>query len=112
MEPFTRNGNHTAHRQVDNWLSWTAGDRAALKGCVKVFLFSLLSSLEFSDAKVYEPCMRALLGTASHFCEVVVLKLRTRSASASLALTDYSQVDMLGLRYKSVNFGAALEGFV
>ena len=35
----------------------------------------LLSSLELSDTKVYEPQMRALLGTASHFCEVVDLKL-------------------------------------
>jgi len=31
----------------------------------------LLSSLELSDTKVYEPSIRALLGTASHFCEVV-----------------------------------------
>ena len=37
----------------------------------------LLSSLELSDAQVYEPQIRARLGTASHFCEVVVLKLRT-----------------------------------
>jgi len=37
----------------------------------------LLSSLEWSDTKVYEPEIRALLGTASHFCEVVVLKLIT-----------------------------------
>jgi len=37
----------------------------------------LLSSLELSDTKVYEPQIRALLGTASHLCEVVVLKLRT-----------------------------------
>jgi len=37
----------------------------------------LLSSLELSDTKVYEPCIRALLGTASHFCQVAVLKLRT-----------------------------------
>jgi len=37
----------------------------------------LLSSLELSDTQVYEPLIRALLGTASHFCEVVVLKLRT-----------------------------------
>jgi len=36
-----------------------------------------LSSLELSDAKVYEPQIRARLGTASHFCELVVLKLRT-----------------------------------
>ena len=32
----------------------------------------LLSSLELSDAKVYEPYVRALLETASDFCEVVV----------------------------------------
>ena len=31
----------------------------------------LLSSLELSDTQVYEPSIRALLGTASHFCEVV-----------------------------------------
>ena len=35
---------------------------------------SLLSSLELSDTKEYEPEIRALLGTASQFCEVVVLK--------------------------------------
>ena len=38
----------------------------------------LLASLVLSDTKVYEPYIRALLGTASHSCEVVVLKLRTR----------------------------------
>jgi len=27
-----------------------------------------------SDTTIYEPEIRALLGTASHFCEVVVLK--------------------------------------
>ena len=37
----------------------------------------LLSSLELSDTQVYEPYIRALLGTDSHFCEVVVLTLRT-----------------------------------
>ena len=37
----------------------------------------LLSSLELNDAKVYEPQIRALLGTSSHFCEEVVLKMRT-----------------------------------
>ena len=36
----------------------------------------LLSSIELSDTQVYEPYIRARLGTASHFCEVVVLKLR------------------------------------
>ena len=38
----------------------------------------LLLSLKLSDTKVYEPQIRALLGTAPHFCEVVVLRLRTR----------------------------------
>jgi len=40
---------------------------------------SLLYSLELSDTKIYEPQIRAFLGTASHFCKVVVPKLRTAS---------------------------------
>ena len=32
----------------------------------------LLSSLELIDTKAYEPQIRALLGTASQFCKVVV----------------------------------------
>jgi hypothetical protein len=36
----------------------------------------LLSSLELSDAQIYEPQIRALFGTASHFCEAVVVELR------------------------------------
>ena len=46
--------------------------------------YLLLSSLELSDTKVYKPWIRALLGTAAHFCEVVVLKLRTQSLTASV----------------------------
>ena len=42
----------------------------------------LLSSLDLSDKKVHEPKIRALLGTAAHFCEVVVLKLRTAAGKA------------------------------
>jgi len=34
---------------------------------------SLRSSLELSDTQVYGPAVRALLETASHFCEVAVL---------------------------------------
>ena len=50
-----------------------AGPRAAL-----VFPPSLLiSSLELSDTKVYQPEIRALLETNSHFCEVIVFELRT-----------------------------------
>ena len=35
---------------------------------------SLLSSLEFRDTQVHEPQIRALLRTASHFCEIDCLK--------------------------------------
>ena len=35
----------------------------------------LPASPELSDTRVYRPDIRALLGTAAHFCEVVVLKL-------------------------------------
>jgi len=35
--------------------------------------------------KVYEPEIRARLGTAAHFCEVVVLKLRTFSKVNNMA---------------------------
>jgi len=48
----------------------------------------LLSSLELSDKKVGEPRIRALIGTASHFCEVVVLKLRRVCAVPSLPFQD------------------------
>jgi hypothetical protein len=34
------------------------------------------------------------------------------SSSASLGLTDYSQVDILGMRYKSVNFGRKGKGAI
>ena len=43
---------------------------------VSLSLSLLLSSLELSDTHVYEPYIRALLGTAAHLCKVV-LKLRT-----------------------------------
>ena len=43
----------------------------------------LLASLELSDTKVYEPEIRALLGTASHFCEVVVLELRLKPSGVA-----------------------------
>jgi hypothetical protein len=42
----------------------------------------LLLNLELSDTKVYEPSIRTLLGTASHFCELVVLKLKVRPLSS------------------------------
>jgi len=42
-----------------------------------LFFFFITMGLELSDTKVYAPEIRALLGTASYFCEAVVLKLRT-----------------------------------
>ena len=53
---------------------------------------SLLSSLELSDTKVYEPQIRALLGTASHFCKVVVLKSSRQARSGE---RDAEVADML-----------------
>ena len=51
------------------------------RGLVEVLSSSLLpSSLELSDAKVNESWLRALLGTASLFCELVFLDL-SRSTS-------------------------------
>ena len=40
--------------------------------------------LELRDTKVYEPGTRALLGTASHFCEAVVLESRTVPSGTAL----------------------------
>ena len=42
-----------------------------LENPVFVFFSLLLSSLELSDTQVYEPEIRARLGTAAHFCEPV-----------------------------------------
>ena len=38
------------------------------------FFLLLLSILELSDTTIYEPYIRALLGTASRFCEAVVVR--------------------------------------
>ena len=54
--------------------------------CVPLFSSLLHSSLELSDTQVYEPQIRALLGTASHFCQVVFLKLRTVPIGTALSL--------------------------
>ena len=55
----------------------------------EVFSSSLLhSSPELSDKKVYEPQIQALLGTASHFCQVVVLNLGTGSGGAGDGVCD------------------------
>ena len=71
----TRNNRNTGRfvpgrieRQVD--LGCSPSSRGSL------FSSLLLSILELSDTQLYEPWIRALLGTTSRFCKVVVLKLR------------------------------------
>ena len=52
---------------------------------VRMLTFFFLIALELSDAIVYEPYIRALHGTASQLCEVVVLKLRTVPKGTTLS---------------------------
>jgi hypothetical protein len=40
------------------------------------FFFFITLGMELSDTKVYEPYIRALLSTASQYCEAVVLEPR------------------------------------
>ena len=47
------------------------------------------SSLELTDTKVYEPEMRALLETASHFCKAVVLESRPLTSSILCSHTHF-----------------------
>ena len=55
------------------------------------FFFTLVTgprrslSLKLSDTTLYEPQIRARLGTTAHFCEVVVLKLKTVPLGAGVA---------------------------
>ena len=66
---------HTQYNLVCK-TKWKGG-RPSLALCVDLESFSsslLLSSLELGDTKVSEPHWRALFGTASLFCEVVVPK--------------------------------------
>ena len=65
--------------------SGTSSNRVG-QGFSVVSSFALLSSLELSDTQVYEPSIGAPLRTASHFCEVVVLKLRTVQIGTALSL--------------------------
>ena len=67
---------------------WRGGLRdSAMPAGLHFFSSSLLlSSLELSDTNVYEPYIRARLGTAAHFCEGVVLNLRTVPIGTALSL--------------------------
>ena len=67
----------------------------------------LPSSLELSDTKVYDPQIRALLGTASQFCEVVVLKSKTVTNGTTLSL----RIDTgIHLRFRKFALDAAQNG--
>ena len=56
---------------------WANASLIPLKSAPTVTSSSSLSILELSGTQVYEPHIRALLGTTSQFCEVVILKSRT-----------------------------------
>ena len=61
--------------------------RAAVKQALTLLLSSLLlSSLELSDTQVYVPGIRALVETASQFCEVVVFELSTVPIGTALSV--------------------------
>ena len=68
-----------ALRSSSTWLSSRLSRRSSASSL-------LLSSLELSDASIYEPCIRALLGTAPHFCEAVVFQLRTAPLPPTLTI--------------------------
>jgi len=59
------------------------------------FCFTLVTGprrslgLKLSGARVYEPQIRARLGTTAHFCEVIVLKLRANKEGARTALKTF-----------------------
>ena len=53
--------------------SWRPSPYSPMRRLVTPSSSLLLSKLELSDAKVYEPEIRALRGIASHFCKVDVL---------------------------------------
>ena len=66
-----------------------------------LFFFMTLEPGVESDTPIYGPSIRALLGTAPHFCQAVVLKLRTaclladRPAAAGDGHRAYSLLVML-----------------
>ena len=99
------------NRRISGDVTPFAGRDRAFRGAKRAFpghlLLSslLLSSLELSDTQVYGPQIRALLGTASHFCEVVVLKLRTVPIGTALSLRT---LRVVVLKLRTVPIGTAL----
>jgi len=68
------------------------------------FSFLQLSSLDLSDTKVYEPQIRALLGSSSHFSEVVLFlnfepplnRQRLRFSARNATFASFSRGDASG----------------
>ena len=77
--PYPECGTYTAD-QARCW-PWLSGQPFKLSPLRSEAVWTVtsspleLSSLELSDTQIYEPYVRALLGTASYFCEIVVLEL-------------------------------------
>ena len=83
-------------RSTTPGLAWTWFSSNSPKVTPRPFLSSvLLSRLELSETQFYEPSIRALLGTASHYCEVVVLRLRTVAASRENNLNYFQDFDLI-----------------
>ena len=65
---------------------WALSEAAAPPRDTSTSSSSLLASLDLSNTSIYEPQIRALLGTAPHFCQTVVLELRTVPNCTTLSL--------------------------
>ena len=64
-------------------------ERVALVQVFFFFFFSLLFwSHELNETSICGPYIRALLGTAPHFCSAVVLELRTVPLGTALSLVE------------------------
>ena len=89
-QPSTLNPQPSTLNPQPSTLHPQAGSRACRHTCSGHRSSSslLLSSLELSDTTIYEPSIRAFLGTASHSCSVIVLKLRTFLFGTALNLAE------------------------
>ena len=107
----------SSHAHGQNAASPSSNPRASSATCSSIQVAKpssspLLSSLELSDTTIYEPWMRALLGTAPHFCSAVVIKLRTVPLAPSpLALTP-CRVSMAHIRQSRPDPGLDFQGKV
>ena len=73
----------------------------------------LLPDLELTDANVYAPYVRALLGTTAHFCQVAVLKSRQPRAQLKHLARDVSPNSALGSHsWLRRNFGAKVRDLI